>query len=196
LHVRRKEVGHALASARGDLDSIFRARQVPDNRSGGVHALGQWLGVHESAADECQLDGLGFVVGEVEEGLSGTAVHELDAEDLGFGERDLDGDGEVGRGRRRLQLFFCSGGLPTLYVSYCLGSRRVYARGLMRRGGMELQLSAIGKPLTYVCSGKDTHSSQCEKTEKNELGYHDDDAQGDTMGKVEAETRSWGTSST
>lgn len=83
VQLRCETVTHALLFAGRDLQIIPRHRQVPNDafrwRAGGGQAP-------ETTADENDIDGVGFVVGDGEERLRRVAVYQLDAEDLGLWE--------------------------------------------------------------------------------------------------------------
>lgn len=95
MQLRSKTVRDALALASRNLYPIFLRRQIPNHhrrirRTRGIQRADQ------RAADDLQGYGLGFMVGNVEDGAGGVAVDELDAEDFGLGEGGFDVDGEDG----------------------------------------------------------------------------------------------------
>lgn len=95
LQLRREFVPDALALARRDLDAVARGGQVADD-AGTAVLRENGGGSPEGAADEDDGHGVGFVVGDGEDGLGGLAVDEFDAEDFGGGEGGGDFDGEIG----------------------------------------------------------------------------------------------------
>ena len=96
VELRGERVGQALAGACGDRDTILLAGQVADDDGGLGRARGI-KGCEERAANEHDVDGCGFVVGHIEDRAGWVAVDQLDAEDLGVGERSGDFDVEIGR---------------------------------------------------------------------------------------------------
>lgn len=62
--------------------------------------------IEQRAADELDRDGFFLLVLEVEKGIGGVAIDQLDAENLRVGERSADRDSEVGGGIRTLDLLF------------------------------------------------------------------------------------------
>ena len=95
VHLSRERVGESLVLAGGDGDAIALGGQVAqDGRD--LRRAGDIDGSGEGAADDQDLDGLGFLVVDVEDGAGGVAVDELDAEDLCLREGGLDVDVDVG----------------------------------------------------------------------------------------------------
>jgi hypothetical protein len=96
VHLSRERVGESLVLAGRDGDAIALGGQVAQNgrdlgRAGDIDGSG------EGATNDQNLDGLGFLVVDVEDGAGGVAVDELDAEDLCLREGGLNVDVDVGR---------------------------------------------------------------------------------------------------
>jgi hypothetical protein len=89
VHLGREGVGEGLLLAGGDADAVFLGGEVLEDL--GLVGLGG-----ERAADDQDLDGLGLLVVDIEDGAGGVAVDELDAKDLCLGEGGGDVDVEVG----------------------------------------------------------------------------------------------------
>ena len=89
VHLGRERVGKGLLLACGDADAVFLGGEVLEDL--GLVGLGG-----ERAADDQDLDGLGLLVVDIEDGAGGVAVDELDAEDLCLREGGGDFDIEVG----------------------------------------------------------------------------------------------------
>lgn len=84
-----------LAGASWNLDTISGAGQVADDATRGRQAGSQGLQSRQCAADESDIHRLGFIVGEIEDGLSWVAVDKLYAENFSLRERRSDREGEV-----------------------------------------------------------------------------------------------------
>lgn len=100
VHLSRERVCESLALAGGDRDAIALGGEVAEDgrdlrRARDVYGSG------ERAANDQDLDGLGLLVVDVEDGTGGVAVHELDAEDLCLREGGGNVDIDVGRGLGR-----------------------------------------------------------------------------------------------
>lgn len=132
-HVENEVEGHGVLGTGGDGDVVADGRQVAEDggRSRGV--CGQRLGGHELAADEGDVDGASFVVGDVNEGLGGPAIDQLDAEDVGLGEGGFNVGLEVG----------AYGGLGA-------GARIVGLREVMSVATMSLQLGLLRGAPTHI----------------------------------------------
>jgi hypothetical protein len=89
VHLGRERVGESLLLARGNADAVFLRGEVLEDC--GLVGLGG-----ERAADNHDLDGLGLLVVDIEDGASRVAVDELDAEDLCIREGGGDVDVDVG----------------------------------------------------------------------------------------------------
>jgi hypothetical protein len=89
VHLGREGVGEGLLLAGGDADAVFLGGEVLEDL--GLVGLGG-----ERAADDQDLDGLGLLVVDIEDGAGGVPVDELDAKDLCLGEGGGDVDVEVG----------------------------------------------------------------------------------------------------
>ena len=89
VHLGREGVGEGLLLAGGDADAELLGGEVPEDL--GLVGLGG-----ERAADDQDLDGLGLLVVDIEDGAGGVPVDELDAKDLCLGEGGGDVDVEVG----------------------------------------------------------------------------------------------------
>jgi hypothetical protein len=89
VHLGREGVGEGLLLARGDADAVLLGGEVLEDL--GLVGLGG-----ERAADDQDLDGLGLLVVDIEDGAGGVAVDELDAEDLCLREGGGDVDVKVG----------------------------------------------------------------------------------------------------
>lgn len=97
VHLSRERVSESLALAGGNGDAIALGGEVAEDgrdlrRARDVDRSG------ERAADNQDLNGLGLLVVDVEDGTGGVAVHELDAEYLCLREGGGDVDIDVGRG--------------------------------------------------------------------------------------------------
>lgn len=90
LHVENEGVGQRLFLASGNSSLELNGGQVAED--GGVcwSLRAKLLGSHELATDEGNLNGLVFIVGDINDSLSRSAVDQLDAEDVGLGERGND----------------------------------------------------------------------------------------------------------
>ena len=89
VHLGRERVGEGLLLACGDAHAVLLRGEVPENL--GLVGLSG-----ERAADNQDLDGLGLLVVDIEDGAGGVAVDELDAEDLCVREGGGDVDVDVG----------------------------------------------------------------------------------------------------
>lgn len=81
---------NGLCLAGLDTQVVLRGGQVAQNALVGGGIVGQSLGGVKGASDEGKLDGLLLTVDDLDEGLRGAAVDELDAKDVGIGEGGLD----------------------------------------------------------------------------------------------------------
>jgi len=90
VHLGREGVGEGFLLARGNANAELLRGEVPEDL--GLVGLGG-----ERAADNQDLDGLGLLVVDIEDGAGGVAVDELDAEDLCVREGGGDVDVDVGR---------------------------------------------------------------------------------------------------
>jgi len=126
-HVQGKGIRHNVLLAGGDLDAIAKPRQVADDgdRLGG--ALGQRLGGLEVSADKGNVDRAFLLVGDLDQGLGGATVDELDTKDVGLGEGRLNVELEVGD-RRSLAL----DGLLPIGSARRLGMSGMNCRGTYR----------------------------------------------------------------
>jgi hypothetical protein len=89
VHLGRERVGEGLLLAGGDADAVLLRGEVLEHL--GLVGLGG-----ERAADDQDLDGLGLLVVDIEDGAGRVAVDELHAEDLCLREGGGDVDVEVG----------------------------------------------------------------------------------------------------
>jgi hypothetical protein len=89
VHFGRERVGEGLLLAGGDADAVLLRGEVLEDL--GLVGLGG-----ERAADDQDLDGLGLLVVDIEDGAGRVAVDELHAEDLCLREGGGDVDVEVG----------------------------------------------------------------------------------------------------
>lgn len=90
VHVEHKRVGERLCLARLNLQAVLHHGQVAHNALVGGHIVGEVLGRPQRAVGEEELDGAIFVVGDLDEGRRGAAIDQLEAEDVGVGERGSD----------------------------------------------------------------------------------------------------------
>lgn len=100
LHVEGKGEGELLLLAGGDLEVVLDGRQVADDGLVGGLLGGELLGGGEGASDKGDLDGAIVAVVDLDDGLCGTTVDELDAKDVGLGEAGADiglKGGDIGR---------------------------------------------------------------------------------------------------
>ena len=101
VDIQRKRVRELLLLAGLDLDVVRHGREVAHDALVAGRVGGQVLGGGEGPGHEDDLDGVRLVVVDLDEGVDGAAVDELDAEDVGVGEGGLDvgvEDGGVGWG--------------------------------------------------------------------------------------------------
>lgn len=96
VHLSREGVGQRLALSSGDGDAIALGGEVAQN-DGDLRRAGDIDGSGEGTADNQDLDGLGLLVVNIEDGAGGVAVDKLHTEDLGLRERSGDVDIDVGR---------------------------------------------------------------------------------------------------
>jgi hypothetical protein len=96
VHLGRERVGESLVLAGGDGDAIALGGQVAQD-GGDLRCARNIDGSGKRAADNQDLDGLGLLVVDIENGAGRAAVDELDAKDLCVRERGLDVDVDVGR---------------------------------------------------------------------------------------------------
>lgn len=89
-HVEHKRVRERLGLARLNLQAVLHDRQVAHDALVGGDVLGEVLGRPQRAIGEEELDGAVFVVGDLDEGRRGAAIDQLEAEDVGVGERGSD----------------------------------------------------------------------------------------------------------
>jgi hypothetical protein len=89
VHLGRERVGEGFLLACGDAHAVFLGGEVLEDL--GLIGLGG-----ERAADNQDLDGLGLLVVDIENGAGGVSVDELNAKDLCLRERGGDFDIEVG----------------------------------------------------------------------------------------------------
>lgn len=111
VHVEHKRVGKRLCLARLNLQAVLHDGQVAHDALVGGHIVGGVLGRPQRAVGEEELDRAVLVVGDLDEGRRGAAIDQLEAEDVGVGERGLDlgveggGLGSSGRlGNRLLEI--------------------------------------------------------------------------------------------
>lgn len=90
LHVLSEREGKLLLLAGGDLDVVLNSRQVADDAGVAGAVLREILEGVQRARDKGDLDGVGILVGDLNDSLGRAAVDELDAEDVGFRESSLD----------------------------------------------------------------------------------------------------------
>lgn len=90
VHVEHKRVGKRLCLARLNLQAVLHDGQVAHNALVGGHVIGKLLGRPQRAVGEEELDGPVLVVGDLDEGRRGAAIDQLEAEDVGVGERGSD----------------------------------------------------------------------------------------------------------
>ena len=95
-----------LLLASRNLNVISRMSQVADNGGGRVSARRQWLESGQCASDDCDVDGLGLIVREIEQCLCRVPIYKLHTKDLGLWKRGRDGDSKIGCCWGRLKLFF------------------------------------------------------------------------------------------
>lgn len=96
VHVQDERVGKRLSLAGGDDGVVSDGAQVADDADRRVSILRQRLQGVERTTDKCELDGLILVVGNLDHGLGGTSVDQLDAKDVGLGEGSRDVGLELG----------------------------------------------------------------------------------------------------
>lgn len=90
VHVEHKRVRERLCLARLNLQAVLHDSQVAHDALVGGDVVGEVLGSPQAAVGEEELDGAIFVVGDLDEGSRGAAIDQLEAEDVGVGERGSD----------------------------------------------------------------------------------------------------------
>lgn len=96
-HVERKRVRDRLGLAGLDLQAVLHGREVAHDALVGGGALGQVLGGPQGAIGKDDLDGVVLLVGDLDQSGRGSAVDQLDAQDVRVGERGPDVGIEGGR---------------------------------------------------------------------------------------------------
>jgi hypothetical protein len=88
MHLRREGVGNTLLFTRPNFHPIAYCRQVSNK------ARSRWIeiGGPEAPTSEVDCDRPGFVVAEGQDSLGWLSIDQLDTEDLGGGEVDIDRD--------------------------------------------------------------------------------------------------------
>lgn len=87
VHVEHKRVRKRLCLAGLNLQAVLHDGQVAHDALVGGHVVGELLGRPQRAVGEEELDGPVLVVGDLDEGRRGAAIDQLEAEDVGVGER-------------------------------------------------------------------------------------------------------------
>jgi hypothetical protein len=95
VHLGRERVGESFVLAGGDGDAIALGGQVAQD-GGDLRCARNIDGSGEGATDNHDLDGLGLLVVDIENGAGRAAVDELNAKDLCVREGSLDVDVDVG----------------------------------------------------------------------------------------------------
>jgi hypothetical protein len=95
VHLGRERVGESLFLASGDGDAIALGGQVAQD-SGNLRRAGDIDGSGKRATNDQDLDGLGLLVVDIEDGAGRAAVDELNAKDFCVREGGLDVDVDVG----------------------------------------------------------------------------------------------------
>jgi hypothetical protein len=100
LHVLSEREGKLLLLAGGDLNVVLNGRQVADDAGVAGAVLRKVLEGVQRARDERDLDGIGVLVGDLDDSLGRATVDKLDAENVGFRESglDLSLEGSLGSG--------------------------------------------------------------------------------------------------
>jgi hypothetical protein len=100
LHVLSEREGKLLLLASGDLNVVLDGRQVTDDAGVTRAVLRKILKSVQRARDEGNLDGVGVLVGDLNDSLGRATVDELYAENVGFreGSLDLGLEGSLGSG--------------------------------------------------------------------------------------------------
>lgn len=96
-HVEGKRVRDRLGLAGLDLQAVLHGREVAHDALVGGSALGQVVGGPQSAIGKDDLDGVVLLVGDLDQSGRGSAVDQLDAQDVRIGERGPDVGIEGGR---------------------------------------------------------------------------------------------------
>ena len=86
MHIENKGVGQRLLLASGNSGLVLNRGQVAEDGGIGGGIGVEWLRPHELAAEEGNLNGLVFIVGDVNNSLSRAAIDQLDTEDIGLRE--------------------------------------------------------------------------------------------------------------
>lgn len=182
-HVQRKRVGKRLCLARLNLQAVLHDGQVAHDALIGGHVGGEVLGRPQRAVGKEELDGAVLVVGDLNEGRRGAAIDQLEAEDVGVGERGSD----VGVERGGLSLWLS--GLLELAVALVwrlfslLSSLSVSPRDSPSREfhwGISISISKKRTHLLSNCA-KDL---QGQKSEERRLEQHDDGTTNDANQKL------------
>ena len=109
--------------------------QVPHYSSPWRKFRSQWLLVHESAGEKCDLYRLWLIVCEIEQYLGRPSIYEFDSKDLGFWESHVDVDRELG-GNRGFWLSLWNG-LVICSINGEIGSHLQLQRQQRRRQHVE-----------------------------------------------------------
>lgn len=96
-HIEGKRVRNRLGLAGLDLQAVLHGREVAHDALVGGGALGQVLGGPQGAIGKDDLDGVVLLVGDLDQSGRGSAVDQLDAQDVRVGERGPDVGIEGGR---------------------------------------------------------------------------------------------------
>ena len=97
----------SLLLASWNLNIISGMGQVADDGCGRVNTRCQWLQGRQCPPNDCDVNWLGLVVGEIKERLCRVPIYEFHAKDFRLREGGRDRDGEIGGCWGRLELFFC-----------------------------------------------------------------------------------------
>lgn len=89
-HVEGEGVGNRLCLAGLNLQAVLHRRQVAHDSLVDGSVLGQVRGGPQSAIGKDNLDGFVLLVGDLDQRSRGAAINQLDAQDVGVGERGPD----------------------------------------------------------------------------------------------------------
>jgi hypothetical protein len=83
MNIQRKRIRQLFLLASLDLDVVRHSSQIAHNALVARRIGGERLGGGQAAGDEDDLDGVGLVVVDFDDGVDGAVVDEFDAEDVG-----------------------------------------------------------------------------------------------------------------
>jgi hypothetical protein len=117
-----------------NLNIVSCVGEIADNGSRGMTPSSQWLESGQCASNDGDIDRLGLVVGEIEEGLCRVPIYKLASEDFRLWEGGRDRDGKIGGCWGRLELFFSLDDDGVSFLSWCCRLVRVLGNWLTDSG--------------------------------------------------------------